>query len=641
MLPQRAHEIERAVDIGWRRWEDSDAGPDALRPRPGQPGVLRSLPRRKPVHKIEAAHVSLPQARRPSFRPGVLLPIVRLMVWLAVTVAYFSGNALDSLLGRASVERRAVRFRRCLEKAGASMIKVGQQLSVRADLLPYAFCDELSKLLDNVPPIPAKESIAILERNLGRPIGDVFAALDPVPIGAASLACVYQAVLKTGEHVAVKIQRPRIGRLISADLRALDWLLIAGEALTLIRPGMTTQFRRELRKTLIGELNFRTEARYNEMFRLRVEQDNEGITAPRVFFDYCTEEVLVNELVSGTWMWELMVAVDKNDQEFLGKQRELGIEPGLVARRLLRVLHRELLEHLFFHGDPHPANLIVLPDSRICFIDFGAIGRFSTETRNGWRELLFHMQSRDVERMVRSSLALAGRLPPINVDDVLEAMEEIYADWVYAISSTDAEWWERCSAQTWLRHIKVAREFGMPVTLEMIQFFRATFLYDTMIVRLDKTIDPIKEWKDYAKVAGKDARKRVHKEIKRRINGPTGVDYLRIEALADTASQFFFRVQRNLDDPVFHFRQTVGKLAFGISTVLHLAYTAAVFFGLAVVADYLARVVFGIDRLWSMATLDTIASFAWLKLTGVIIALVVIRQVIIRMSEPDSRPVDR
>ena len=641
MLPQRAHEIERAVDIGWRRWEDSDAGPDALRPRPGQPGVLRSLPRRKPVHKIEAAHVSLPQARRPSFRPGVLLPIVRLMVWLAVTVAYFSGNALDSLLGRASVERRAVRFRRCLEMAGASMIKVGQQLSVRADLLPYAFCDELSKLLDNVPPIPAKESIAILERNLGRPISDVFAAFDPVPIGAASLACVYQAVLKTGEHVAVKIQRPRIGRLISADLRALDWLLIAGEALTLIRPGMTTQFRRELRKTLIGELNFRTEARYNEMFRLRVEQDNEGITAPRVFFDYCTEEVLVNELVSGTWMWELMVAVDKNDQEFLGKQRELGIEPGLVARRLLRVLHRELLEHLFFHGDPHPANLIVLPDSRICFIDFGAIGRFSTETRNGWRELLFHMQSRDVERMVRSSLALAGRLPPINVDDVLEAMEEIYADWVYAISSTDAEWWERCSAQTWLRHIKVAREFGMPVTLEMIQFFRATFLYDTMIVRLDKTIDPIKEWKDYAKVAGKDARKRVHKEIKRRLNGPTGVDYLRIEALADTASQFFFRVQRNLDDPVFHFRQTVGKLAFGISTVLHLAYTAAVFFGLAVVADYLARVVFGIDRLWSMATLDTIASFAWLKLTGVIIALVVIRQVIIRMSEPDSRPVDR
>jgi ubiquinone biosynthesis protein len=638
MQPQRADEIERAVEIGLQHSDLSSA--DSGRPPSSeiQRHVLRALPRRQLVHKIEAASVSLPMARRAVFRPGVFLPCVRLAVWLAVALTFFCGNALDSLLGRASVQRRAARFRRCLERAGASMIKVGQQLSVRADLLPYAYCIELGKLLDNVPPIPTQKAISIIERNLGRPIEEIFDTFDPTPIGSASLACVYQAVLKTGERVAVKVQRPGIGRLISADLRALDWLMIAAEALTLIRPGTTTQFRRELRRTLMGELNFRTEARYNEMFRLRVEQDDEGITAPRVFFQYCTEEVLVNELVSGTWMWELMVAVDRNDQEFLGNLRKMGIEPGIVARRLLRVLHRELLEHLFFHGDPHPANLVVLPNSRVCFIDFGAVGRFSTETRNGWRELLFHMQNRDVERMVRSAITLAGRLPAINVDDVLEAMEEIYADWVYAISSTDAEWWERCSAQTWLRHIKVAREFGMPVTLEMIQFFRATFLYDTMIVRLDKHIDPIEEWKSYARVAGKDARKRVRKAVKKRLNGPTGIDYLRIEALADTINQFFFRVQRNVDDPVFHFRQTVGKVAYGISTVLRLVYSAGILAGFAVIAEFVAREFFGVHRLWSTATLATIASFAWLKLIVVVLLLVVVRQVMIRMSEPDSRP---
>ena len=638
MQPQRADEIERAVEIGLQHSDLSSA--DSGRPPSSeiQRHVMRALPRRQLVHKIEAASVSLPMARRAVFRPGVFLPCVRFAVWLAVALTFFCGNALDSLLGRASVQRRAARFRRCLERAGASMIKVGQQLSVRADLLPYAYCIELGKLLDNVPPIPTQKAISIIERNLGRPIEEIFDTFDPTPIGSASLACVYQAVLKTGERVAVKVQRPGIGRLISADLRALDWLMIAAEALTLIRPGTTTQFRRELRRTLMGELNFRTEARYNEMFRLRVEQDDEGITAPRVFFQYCTEEVLVNELVSGTWMWELMVAVDRNDQEFLGNLRKMGIEPGIVARRLLRVLHRELLEHLFFHGDPHPANLVVLPNSRVCFIDFGAVGRFSTETRNGWRELLFHMQNRDVERMVRSAITLAGRLPAINVDDVLEAMEEIYADWVYAISSTDAEWWERCSAQTWLRHIKVAREFGMPVTLEMIQFFRATFLYDTMIVRLDKHIDPIEEWKSYARVAGKDARKRVRKAVKKRLNGPTGIDYLRIEALADTINQFFFRVQRNVDDPVFHFRQTVGKVAYGISTVLRLVYSAGILAGFAVIAEFVAREFFGVHRLWSTTTLATIASFAWLKLIAVVLLLVVVRQVMIRMSEPDSRP---
>ena len=171
-------------------------------------------------------------------------------------------------------------------------------------------------------------------------------------------------------------------------------------------------------------------------------------------------------------------------------------------------MHRELLEHLFFHADPHPANLVVLPNSEICFIDFGAIGRFSTETRNTWRELQFHMQNQDIERMVRASITLAGRLPPINVDDALAAMEEIYTDWVYAISSTDAEWWERSSAQNWLRYINVAREYGIPVSMETIQFFRATLLYDTIIVRLDKNVDPIEEWRQYA-----------HLQVRRRAAG--------------------------------------------------------------------------------------------------------------------------
>ena len=208
------------------------------------------------------------------------------------------------------------------------------------------------------------------------------------------MACVYQATLKSGEQVAVKVRRPGIGRLLSADLRALDWLLILAEMLTLVRPGLTKQFRQELRTILMGELNFRAEARYTEMFRLRA-QDGAGVTAPRVYFQYCCDEVLVTELMSGLWMRELMAAVDRNDQEFLSNARSMGIDPDVVARRLMQSAHRVVLEHTFFHADPHPANLAVLPDSRICFIDFGAVGRFSTETRNTWRETpIPHEESR-------------------------------------------------------------------------------------------------------------------------------------------------------------------------------------------------------------------------------------------------------
>jgi len=644
MHPQRAQEIEDAVELGLQRWQSLGAVNRSnttnlvvLPPRERQHDVLRAMPRRELAHKIEAAHVELPTARRVVFKPGIFLPCLRLLVWLRVAVRFYSGNAVDAIMGRSSVERRAVRFRKSIEQAGASFIKVGQQLSVRADLLPYAYCAELGKLLDRVPAIKSSDAVAIIERNLGRPLGELFDTFDPTPIGSASLACVYQAILKSGEHVAVKVRRPGIGRLIAADLRALDWLLILAEALTLIKPGTTSQFRRQLAKMLIGELNFRTEARYNEMFRLRAEKDGEGVTAPRVFFEYCTEEVLVNELVSGVWMWELIVAVDRNDQDFLAHLRQTGIEPGRVARRLVRTLHRELLEHLFFHADPHPANLVVLPDSRICFIDFGAVGRFSTETRNTWRELQFHMRNRDIERMVRASITLAGRLPQINVDDALAAMEEIYADWVYAMNSTDAEWWERSSAQNWLRYINTAREFGIPVSVETIQFFRATFLYDTIIVRLDKDIDPVREWQSYARQAGKEARRRVRRAVKKRLNGPTGIDYLRVEQLADMANQFMFRLQRSVEDPIFQFRETVGKIAYGVSTLLRLVLSAGIIVVLAFIAEFVADTFFGLHVSWATMIPEAIASSGWLKFVLLIILLVVTRQVLIRMSEPESK----
>jgi len=105
---------------------------------------------------------------------------------------------------------------------------------MRADMLPYAYCAELGKLLDQAPPFPLEQAISIIERTLGQPLAEVFEIFDPEPIGSASLACVYQARLKTGTRVAVKVRRPGIGPVIAADLRALDWLLIMGEMLTII-----------------------------------------------------------------------------------------------------------------------------------------------------------------------------------------------------------------------------------------------------------------------------------------------------------------------------------------------------------------------------------------------------------------------
>ncbi len=607
---------------------DAPKQPDAV-------DVLRSMPRRKVAATLVSPTVTLPMARRVFFKAGTIRPMLRLFAWLGGAIRFYAGVIFDLLRGRDSVQNRAVRLRRMFENAGASFLKLGQQLSLRADILPYAYCAELGKMLDRAPPFPSKEAIEMIERNLGKRLDEVFDIFDPEPIGSASLACVYQARLKSGELVAVKVRRPGIGPLIAADLRALDWLLDFAEMLTLVQPGLTRRFRQDIRTILFEEMNFRAEARYIDLFRRRSRR-RADVTAPRVYFQYCTEEVMVSEFVSGVWMWELIAAVDSNDQEFLAKVGRQGIEPKGLARKLIRTMHREVLEELFFHADPHPANIVIKPNNGICFIDFGAVGRFSTQTRKTWRELMHHMMNGDITRMVNCSISFTGPLPPVDVERLGREVEQIYADWLYAQKSRDAEWWERSTAQAWLRYIEVARKIGVPVSLETIQFFRATFLYDSIVTRLDKEIDLAREYKGYADEAAGEARQRVKKGLKKRLLGPTDMDYLQIEQLTDSAAQFLFQMQRNIENPIIHFRNIVGKISYIASTLLRVGYLIGAGWGCALLANFIAKRWFGREIDWSPVW-DAATSFGWPQLLLVVVLLVLIRRIVIRLNKPDSR----
>ncbi len=430
MHRSRIQLIEAATDGAVDIWLMRE-GP--VRPEkfsPSSQGVIRAMPRRKPIPGIEMANVVLPRAQYTSFNPSPTRVLSRLLVWFLATMRILIGNAGDRLLGRSTVARRAARLRRIFERMGASFVKIAQQLSLRADLLPYEYCIELGKLLDNADPFPTKQAIRTIERTLGRPLHDVFLVFDPKPIGSASLACVYQAVLKSGQRVAVKVRRPRVGVILMADIRALDWLLWFGELLTVVRPGTTRRLSKDLKKILTTELNFRNEARYTDIFRARSDASDSGVTAPRIYFEYCSEEVMVSEFVSGVWMWEIMSAVDTNNIDYLAKLRHQGINPKELAHKLVRTAHKELLEDLFYHADPHPANIVVGPDNKLCFIDFGSVGRLSRRTRGVWRELHFHMRNGDVEPMIQCTLNLMGPLPPVDVERIVSSLETIYANLV-------------------------------------------------------------------------------------------------------------------------------------------------------------------------------------------------------------------
>ena len=620
-----------------RRWQMSVTVPiSEPRITTDNSDVIRPMPRREITHSIDALRATVPRARRVYFEPGLILPIGRLFVWIYAIIRFYFGNLVDVVQRRDSVGRRANRLRTVFEDVGGTFLKLAQQLSLRVDMLPYEYCAELGKMLDRIPPFPTEQAVEIIERNLKRPLSDVFEVFDPDPIGSASLACVYQAQLKSGQRVAVKVRRPGIGPLVAADLRAMNWLLTVAETLTIIPPDIGRRFTEEFRTILFNEMNFRAEARYTDIFRRRAAKRKKDVTAPRVYFQYCSEEVMVSELVSGVWMWELLAAVDSNDQEFLAKVRRIGIEPKSLASKLVVVMLREAQEELFFHGDPHPANLVILPNNKICFIDFGAIGRFSTRTRKLFRELQYHMSKSDIGRIANIALSLAGPLPPMDVDKLREEMEKIYSDWVYAMNSRDAEWWERSSAQGWLRFMEVAREFHIPANYESIQFFRTSFSYDSIITRLNRDINIVKEYETYARQAGKEARERVKQSFRQRLYGPTDFDYLQLEEFGDMLAQSFFQLQRSIENPIFQFKNIVGKIAYIASLLLKLGYFVGAAMGIGLVTNAVARRWFGYEIDWAWMV-ERATTFGWLQLALIAIVLVVIRRIVIRLNIPDTR----
>ena len=217
----------------------------------------------------------------------------RLMIYGFAALRWAFAIFWDKLMGQDTIERRAVRLREAIERIGGSAVKVGQQMAMRIDLLPYEYTVELAKMLDRMPTFPTKYAIDRIETVMGKPLLEVFGAFDPVPIGSASVACVFQAFLKNGDRVAVKVRRPGIGEKFVADCNALAAVLQFLEFFTIIRPGLSRNFVYEFRSMLMEELDFRKEARYTELFRSGVKEHLKHISAPRIYFELSSEDIMV------------------------------------------------------------------------------------------------------------------------------------------------------------------------------------------------------------------------------------------------------------------------------------------------------------------------------------------------------------
>lgn len=294
------------------------------------------------------------------------------------------------------------RIRRFLEELGPTFVKVGQIASTRPDLLPADIVAELEKLQDRVPPFPFREVQAIVKQELGGETEEMFQAFREEPLAAASIGQVHYAVLKSGERVAVKLQRPGMKHRIETDLEILKDLALLAEhrlawASRLQLRGIVDEFAEAIR----SELNYTAEGRNAERIAKQFA-DDPHIRVPKVYWNVSTSKLLTMEYMEGVKLNEI------------GELERRGYRRSLLAERLVRAIFRQILIEGFFHGDPHPGNLLALPGDAIAFMDFGMVGRLTPEMKNHFASLVIAMMRQSTDGVIKA-VARMG-LTPEDVD---------------------------------------------------------------------------------------------------------------------------------------------------------------------------------------------------------------------------------
>ncbi len=311
---------------------------------------------------------------------------------------------------------RAAQLRRILTALGPTYIKVGQALSTRPDLVRADLLEELVKLQDQLPPFSNDVAYAIIERELGKPVSEVYASLSESPVAAASLGQVYQGRLHSGEEVAVKVQRPDLMETITRDLRLLrllagwfgDWLpLQLGNDLVAIVDEFGTK--------LFEEIDYLHEAHNAERFAAYFADDPK-VKAPAIYWRYSSRRVLTMEWIHGIKLTDIakIQAAGLDTDELV----RIGVMSGL----------RQLLEFGFFHADPHPGNLFATYDGRMAYIDFGMMDQLDLTTKEYLVDSVVHLINRDYEALGQDYVKLGFLAPNTQMEPIVKALEAVLGD---------------------------------------------------------------------------------------------------------------------------------------------------------------------------------------------------------------------
>lgn len=311
--------------------------------------------------------------------------------------------------------KRAIQLREILTRLGPAYIKIGQALSTRPDLVPPDYLDELTSLQDHIPSFPNEVAYRFIEEELGESPETIYAEISPEPLAAASLGQVYKGKLKNGEKVAIKVQRPDLIRRITLDIYLMRNLASwAQQVFKFIRSDLVS-ITDELASRIFEEINYIQEGKNAEKFAEFYGYLPE-IYVPKIYWKYTGRRVLTMEWIEGTKLTDIQ------------KVQAKGINATHLVEVGVQCSLRQLLEHGFFHADPHPGNLLAMDNGQLAYLDFGMMSQIKPYQRYGLIEAVVHLVNRDFESLAYDYVKLDFLQPDTDLSPIIPALSQVFGN---------------------------------------------------------------------------------------------------------------------------------------------------------------------------------------------------------------------
>ena len=384
---------------------------------------------------------------------------------------------------RASMHTKWAKMRLVCEELGPTFVKFGQIISNRPDLVPLELTIELEKLHDNVPPMTEAVAKKMVETELKDTVENLFAWFEPKPFASASIAQVHNVILHSGKRVALKVQRSGIHEIIEEDIKAMYKIAeILEKRMPSLKSFDPVGLVHTFEDSIMKEIDFINESVNVQRFYQNLESDkflDQYAKAPKVYPEFTTTKVLALEFISG-------VKINQVDE-----LKAKGVNPKEIARRLAVSYFKQIFDYGFFHADPHPGNLLVLPNNHICYLDFGMMGSMLPRDVSIFGNLFIAISNKDVKNIIKTLQQLSNNASIADMRelefDINEFLEKYYV----------REMNENEMSTVLLELKDIIIEHGLKVPIYFFLFARSLVTLEGVIDKLDPDLEQFEIVKPY------------------------------------------------------------------------------------------------------------------------------------------------